>query len=70
MIFTILFWILLVVFLVYAIPIAFTMTWGLLKIVLALILFPFILIGLAVSGLVVLAIPLLAIVGLFTLISV
>lgn len=42
-------------------------TWGIIKVVLTLVFLPVLLIGLAISGLMVVAMPLLAIVGLISL---
>lgn len=51
------------------IALAFKMTWGITKIVLTFVFLPVILIGLAVSGLVAIALPILIIVGIISLIA-
>lgn len=66
---TFLFTILMMVVFVKLIGLAIKMTWGLFKILMVLIVFPAILISLAVAGLFYIAIPLLVLTGVVSLIK-
>ena len=50
------------------IGLAFKMTWGITKVLFTLVLLPFVLIALAISGLVAIALPLVVIVGIISLV--